>query len=189
MAPTPIPYDWSKKSLKVRMKKMKTDDLTGSMDPISQCYAAITSLTGSQGERICDDFMELPSQQDYRDYYRKIRDPISLNQIKRKIDKASYEGNFDEFEQDVNLLVRNAKLYNHPDSGIFHNATRIKVCAIACFPLLQLSLRELGSLFRKLWTNSRRSTEMISTIPSTMIFWTPSLSRMALSLGSASLCT
>jgi len=127
VAPAPIPYDWSRKGGSQKMrKKMKTDDLMGSMDPISQCYYAITNLTAGGGDRICEEFMELPSQLEYRDYYRKIKDPICLNQIKRKIDKGSFEGYFEEFEQDITLMVNNAKLYNHKDSDVYSYAVKIK---------------------------------------------------------------
>jgi len=89
------------------------------------------SLFNHRGEKVSDDFLELPSREVYPDYFQMIRAPICLNQIKEKIGKGTYEGTFVFLETDITLMVDNAKTYNKKGSPIYQNAVRIMVCSFS----------------------------------------------------------
>jgi hypothetical protein len=58
--------------------------------------------------------MELPSAEDYPDYYEVIERPVSMGQIKRK----KY-GTPAEFKQDFVTMFENAKEYNEATSQMY----------------------------------------------------------------------
>lgn len=69
-------------------------------------------------------FVKLPSKKLYPDYYALIDEPISLNEIGRKIARGVYEDG-DSFIQDFQLLYDNAVKYNDPDSWIVSDALKL----------------------------------------------------------------
>ncbi|XP_054933010.1 protein polybromo-1-like [Dermacentor andersoni] len=71
-----------------------------------------------QGYFLAEPFVKLPSKKLYPDYYREIKQPISLNKIAGKIKSEGYTSMV-EVVDDFNLLFENAKKYNRPDSKIF----------------------------------------------------------------------
>ncbi|BGO90326.1 hypothetical protein NBRC10512_005569 [Rhodotorula toruloides] len=68
-------------------------------------------------------FAELPSPQDYPDYYRMIKKPISYAEIKEKLDQMGYTC-LSEIRNDFNQMYVNAKRYNAPGSPLFLDAKR-----------------------------------------------------------------
>lgn len=56
-----------------------------SENPLWALYDAVCSYRGTSGKLISDPFRRLPSRRYYPDYYREIKYPISLAQIKMKI--------------------------------------------------------------------------------------------------------
>jgi hypothetical protein len=75
--------------------------------------------------KICLAFMSLPDRDNYPDYYKTIKIPISLDLILKKI-KTGY-GNFNQFEKDIEQLCKNAQAYNEENSIIFKDSIRIFV--------------------------------------------------------------
>lgn len=75
-----------------------------------------------QGEGICEMFLELPSKSDYPDYYKVIKKPISLEEIQVKL--YDYES-VQQFSDDIQLMVRNAKTYNEAGSAVYTDAVTI----------------------------------------------------------------
>lgn len=69
-------------------------------------------------------FMKLPSKKLYPDYYEKISDPISLHEIKAKVDNKKYS-DANEFLNDFKLMSENASAYNMSDSLIAIDAQNI----------------------------------------------------------------
>ncbi|GAA5913155.1 hypothetical protein JCM5296_007550 [Sporobolomyces johnsonii] len=69
-------------------------------------------------------FTELPSQEDYPDYYNMIKKPISLREVKQKIDSLAYNCLLDA-KTDMNQIFVNAKRYNAPGSTIFVDAKKL----------------------------------------------------------------
>ncbi len=78
-----------------------------------------------RGHFIADLFLELPSAKLYPDYYTIIKQPISLKEIKKKVNSKEYK-TVDEFEQDIHLMVRNAQTYNEPESFVVADALELQ---------------------------------------------------------------
>ncbi|KAH9816145.1 Bromodomain-containing protein [Melampsora americana] len=82
-------------------------------------------------------FMDLPSATEYPDYYQWIKRPLSLNQIKQKLDQLAYPTQ-DKFIADMRLVFNNAKKYNVEDSLIYDDARTL-------LKILKRELRQLTS--------------------------------------------
>ncbi|UJR20847.1 hypothetical protein I4U23_023957 [Adineta vaga] len=70
-------------------------------------------------------FLELPSAEEYPDYYETIEHPIDMSMIKDKIDKGTYKREQDIID-DLNRMFNNAKVYNVDESYIFKYAARLE---------------------------------------------------------------
>ncbi|KNE57578.1 hypothetical protein AMAG_03270 [Allomyces macrogynus ATCC 38327] len=66
-------------------------------------------------------FAVLPSRTAYPDYYQIIAKPISLREIKVKIDKRQYP-TLAALKADLDLMLANCKKYNVPGSDIYRDA-------------------------------------------------------------------
>lgn len=60
---------------------------------------------------VSESFWKLPSKRFYPDYYKEIKNPVSLSQIQDKIKKGAY-GTLSEVAGDMNIVFENAKQYN-----------------------------------------------------------------------------
>ena len=75
-------------------------------------------------EELAPPFIKLPSKKFYPDYHL-IKQPISLNEIGKRI-KTRYSGTSSrEFLDDFELLLENASTYNSPDSWIVESARKL----------------------------------------------------------------
>lgn len=83
---------------------------------------------------IIDPFIKLVPRAQYPDYYIIITNPVSMDHIKKKINKEEYQS-LKEFRDDVRLLCNNARTYNEDGSLLFQDANDIEVC-IFLFNLL-----------------------------------------------------
>ncbi|XP_047035954.1 protein polybromo-1 isoform X4 [Helicoverpa zea] len=72
-----------------------------------------------------EPFWKLPSRRAYPDYYKEIKNPVSLNQIKNKIRRGSY-GTLSEVAGDMNIMFENAKQYNVPSSRLYKDAVKLQ---------------------------------------------------------------
>ncbi len=79
----------------------------------------------SLGNLLCEPFLKLPSRRRYADYYREIKNPISLSRIRSKLVREDY-GNVSELATDLSLMFENAKRYNRPDSKLFKDAVKLQ---------------------------------------------------------------
>ncbi|RIB06835.1 hypothetical protein C2G38_2007116 [Gigaspora rosea] len=70
-------------------------------------------------------FNTLPDRRHYPDYYEEIKKPISLEMIKKKIDRKEYPDN-ESFESDLDLMFENAKKYNVEGSQIYNDAKSLQ---------------------------------------------------------------
>ena len=64
-------------------------------------------------------FLELPSKEDYPDYYVHIQHPIALDGIEARINGYRQP---DDLRSDVRLMVDNAQSYNMKGSGVYKDA-------------------------------------------------------------------
>ncbi len=77
---------------------------------------------------IIDPFIKLVPKLQYPDYYLVITNPISMDNLKKKINKEEYQS-LKEFRDDIRLLCNNARIYNEDTSMLFHDANVIEVCS------------------------------------------------------------
>ena len=82
---------------------------------------------GPETRPIIDPFIKLVPRAQYPDYYVIIKNPIAMDNIKKKINKEEYQ-NLKEFRDDVRLLCNNARTYNEDGSLLFQDANDIEVC-------------------------------------------------------------
>lgn len=75
---------------------------------------------------IIDPFIKLVPKAQYPDYYIIIKNPISMDMVKKKINKEEYHS-LKEFLDDIRLLCTNARIYNEDGSLLFQDANDIEV--------------------------------------------------------------
>jgi hypothetical protein len=73
-----------------------------------------------------DPFLELVPKAEYPDYYKIIEHPISLKEIKQKIEKLQYS-QIDDFKSDIQLMLANCLKYNVPTSYLGKLAVSLQV--------------------------------------------------------------
>ena len=78
---------------------------------------------------IIDPFIALPDKWDYPDYYQIIKNPICMEQIKKKINKKEYQS-LKQFMQDIRLLCNNCRTYNEDTSLLYQDANMIEQTAL-----------------------------------------------------------
>lgn len=66
-------------------------------------------------------FLALPLRSDYPDYYDLIKNPVSLEQVRRRLQSRSFES-FEQVRNTLEALCRNAKRYNLKGSEIYEKA-------------------------------------------------------------------
>ncbi|KAF2114895.1 SNF2 family N-terminal domain-containing protein [Lophiotrema nucula] len=104
---------------------------------VNEVYEALNDLEETsetepdlQPRGIIDPFIELPDRFDYPDYYQIIKNPICMNQIKKKINKKEYQ-TLKQFMQDIRNLCNNCRTYNEDTSLLYHDANTIEDAALA----------------------------------------------------------
>jgi hypothetical protein len=72
---------------------------------------------------ICSPFVEMvdPDRDGAPDYFEYIKEPMALNEVKRKLTANEYDS-VQTWERDVNLIWKNAKTYNGDDTLFTHMA-------------------------------------------------------------------
>lgn len=92
---------------------------------IKSILEEIDTLQDDEGERaLVTAFVKLPSKKMYPDYYTLIEEPISLNEVNKKVARGSY-GNVQDFVLDFQLMYDNAQKYNDPESWIVTDAKKL----------------------------------------------------------------
>lgn len=76
---------------------------------------------------LIDPFIELPSKAQYPDYYKLIREPVCMEDIKKRINRRIYQ-NLNGFWTDIQLLTANCKQFNEDGSVLYRDAGVIEVC-------------------------------------------------------------
>lgn len=79
-------------------------------------YEALFKLRDANGNEIYPVFNVLPIKRDYPDYYTVIKNPVSLNTIKKRL---LHYVDAQEFVNDVCRIPWNAKTYNAKESAIY----------------------------------------------------------------------
>jgi len=100
------------------------DDIEGSTDPLWKLYSTVRNYTTERGLEIAEVFMSLPSKRELPDYYQTIAQPISLNQIRRKIRNGEYP-TLQHLGEDLDIMFNNCKTYNRPDSKLWKDGNKL----------------------------------------------------------------
>ncbi|KAL6452608.1 RSC4 Chromatin structure-remodeling complex subunit RSC4 [Candida maltosa Xu316] len=110
------------------VKKTKSQVFTHTPEEYKDFFSSTLNLVfhlKDGDEELAPVFIKLPSKKFYPDYYHTIKQPVSLNEIQKRI-RGKYTGeSADEFIEDFELLLANAKTYNPPDSWIITCAEKI----------------------------------------------------------------
>jgi chromatin structure-remodeling complex subunit RSC1/2 len=89
---------------------------------IKNVMRAIRKEKTPNGQFVSSPFERLPDMRDYPDYYNTISEPISLDEIRKKIKQRKYK-DVQQFIDDMKLMFANAKYYNEKESLVFKQAT------------------------------------------------------------------
>ncbi|EPR77838.1 Bromodomain containing protein, partial [Spraguea lophii 42_110] len=104
---------------------LQEEVLVNYKEKIKELLDIIINLRDKKGREIIYLFMMLPSSVDYPDYYQIIKNPISIECMKKKEYK-----NYEEFIEDIMLMIDNAKTYNIEGSIVYSDANIIKDAVI-----------------------------------------------------------
>jgi ribosomal protein L12E/L44/L45/RPP1/RPP2 len=104
-------------------KRQKTEASDDFSEFALQAIASLNKLF-SGDYQIVNDFLTLPSNKLYPDYYVEIKSPISIQEIKSKVTSKAYSS-LAQFLSDFRLMSDNAKQFNDESSDIAKNAETI----------------------------------------------------------------
>ncbi|RPB27176.1 Bromodomain-domain-containing protein, partial [Terfezia boudieri ATCC MYA-4762] len=98
----------------------------GMEDTMMKIIDSLLSSVDKNGDTMFDDFRNLVSRKDYPEYYKIIKEPMSLNTIRKRILAHRYTG-WSEFERDMELIIQNARTFNEEESFIVRAALELQV--------------------------------------------------------------
>ncbi|KAG0298225.1 hypothetical protein BGZ98_000277, partial [Dissophora globulifera] len=96
-----------------------------SIDLCNRVLKTIKNHKDEGGRLMAELFLELPSHEEYPDYYEEIAQPIALDGIKKKINSGAYKS-LENFEEDFTLMFDNAKQYNAEGSDVYLDAEELQ---------------------------------------------------------------
>jgi len=102
------------------------EDLIPKDDPLWDLFQAVRTYTTSGGVELSEAFLSLPSKRELPDYYQTIAEPISLNQIKRRLKLGEYRKSLAEMSRDMDKMFENCKNYNRADSKLYKDAAKLQ---------------------------------------------------------------
>ncbi|GAA5863719.1 hypothetical protein JCM3774_001226 [Rhodotorula dairenensis] len=79
----------------------------------------------TMGHQCAGLFNALPDRRDYPDYYVLIQRPISLKEIKKKVNNGTYPTT-EAFAADIHLMLDNAMTYNEEGSVVYEDARLLR---------------------------------------------------------------
>ncbi|KAI7887472.1 hypothetical protein K492DRAFT_212215 [Lichtheimia hyalospora FSU 10163] len=74
----------------------------------------------------CELFMDLVSKREYPTYYELIKNPMSMNMIKRRVNSPYYK-TIEQFRDDFILMCDNARTFNEEGSFVYEDANIMQV--------------------------------------------------------------
>ena len=79
-------------------------------DTVQYIFDAIRNKKKDEDTYLCEAFLRLPKKKTEPQYYDVVKKPIDVLKIQQKAKTEAYN-DIDEFYEDVQLLVQNAKTY------------------------------------------------------------------------------
>jgi len=101
-------------------------------DPLWTLYQHVRHYKSTTGIDYSEPFLQLPSKREFADYYITIGDPISLNEIRKKLKAGEYDS-LSSLYEDLDLMFENCKEYNRPDSRLYKDGVKLQRAAKAKF--------------------------------------------------------
>lgn len=92
---------------------------------IKAVLKAIRKYKNEHGSIIIHQFEKLPDKAAMPEYYMEIKEPIAIEQIKRKQKRKKYQS-VDHFMRDIDVMFNNAKSYNQDESQIYKDAVYLQ---------------------------------------------------------------
>ncbi|KAI8150683.1 Chromatin structure-remodeling complex subunit RSC1, partial [Colletotrichum sp. SAR 10_70] len=92
---------------------------------IHNVIKGLRKVKSDDGDLLIGPFEKLPDKTMNPDYYQVIKDPIALDNIKRKAKRKKYP-TVDSVLKDIDLMFNNAKHYNEEGSEIFEAAVELQ---------------------------------------------------------------
>lgn len=125
-------------------------------DPLWQLFAAVRNTLTVSGVVMSDPFWKLPSKRYYPDYYKEIKNPVSLSQIRTKLKKGDY-GTVSEVAGDMNIMFENAKKYNVHTSKLYKVRSAVLCTSLLFFSNIRLHFCRMPRNCRKLCKQKSRN--------------------------------
>lgn len=114
-------------------------------NPQWKLLETVWKMAGPNGYSLSEPFWKLPSRRIYPDYYKEIKNPLSLYQIRNKLTKRAY-GTVSEVAGDLTIMFENAKKYNVSNSKLY----KVNICPKFFWKvLINLPSRTLSSYKRR----------------------------------------
>ncbi|KAK6201142.1 SNF2 family N-terminal domain-containing protein, partial [Scheffersomyces amazonensis] len=105
------------------------EDMVNGDDELTQkcnsVLAEIEQLVAEDGHSVAEIFLKLPSRKIFPDYYKIIKRPVSINQIKKQVQQEKFE-DFESFIAELRHMCLNGKTYNEEDSFVYSDAVTIE---------------------------------------------------------------
>lgn len=90
------------------------------------CFDAVEDVDNEEhGHQCAGLFYKLPSKKDYPHYFIIIRQPICLDQIRKKINTWKYDS-LEEYVADMRLMFNNARTFNDEGSVVYNDANSME---------------------------------------------------------------
>lgn len=146
---------------RTEVRKPKKSKKTEEVDPIvlrkrmRQLYKAVVNYQDENGRYLSAIFVELPSAQDYPDYYQVISEPVCLSQIENNIRDNKYSGE-EDLMLDFEVMFDNARYYNEEASQVFQDACTLE-------KVLRKKRKSLGPVYPV--TSAEGGTSAGQTVP------------------------
>ncbi|CAJ0912045.1 20979_t:CDS:10 [Entrophospora sp. SA101] len=103
-----------------------------------QCIVYLESFIDKSDEKPrkrAELFLDLPNRKEYPSYYKVIKKPVSLNLLRKRINRGHYKS-YDEFSNDMTLMFDNARTFNEDGSEIYQDANILQEAFNAKFTQL-----------------------------------------------------
>ncbi|KAK0481744.1 RSC complex protein [Armillaria novae-zelandiae] len=104
-------------------------------------WQTVKDAVNKDGRPLSALFLTKPLKRQYPDYFELIKQPIALDDIKKKLNSHAYP-NLEAVKLDFDLCFNNAKHYNHPESIIWQDAKDLQKLASKTYK--ELTRAEIG---------------------------------------------
>ncbi|KAL9102278.1 MAG: hypothetical protein Q9163_002547 [Psora crenata] len=92
---------------------------------IKAVLKGIRKFKNDKGQAMIHSFEKLPDKAELPDYYMEIKEPLAIEQIKRKQKRKKYQS-VDHFLRDMDIMYDNCKSYNMEDSQVYKDAVALQ---------------------------------------------------------------